>query len=951
MQAEIGQEDQRRHLATVSCCALDHQTTSQLPAASSRKLPSVTNWFSYFLLLFCAVAFSGCARLRLPAIDPNGSSIFLPLPNTTGLAGHNGQAWGQNGIIPTPAFTTPPAPPPCLDAKNGGVCNLFGGDKHRVVSKLQNHFDRRGKAGEIQLTPMRVVAPVGGEVVLLAGICGPDGYLVNREPLEWMLSPDSVGTFIEVGDDKLGTLTSLFHRTPKIEKLDVDFARGRTSSKRTVITRGTPNCNDDIELREGQTWLSVSSPSEGVSRITVLAPDSEIWDRRRLTSTIYWVDAQWEFPAPQIERTGEPISLTTHVTKAENLVPAEGWIVEYTILDPSIAVFDPPTGSNKAQVRVTRDGLAQVNIRSTPEGRGTTPVIIDVVRPADPSDNLPELVIGRGQTTVTFSSPGLNLEAFGPSVGTIGEQLTYSAMVGNPGDIQAENVQLRFQIPAGTRYVAANLQPTTQTPEYLIWDQGILPPNQQLNIDVVIEARQPATIAALFEARGQGFPNRERRIVTEITQASVDVRFAPEGNVAQAEVGDLVDYEIDVTNNGRQTITNLKLEIESDPGLPEHFQGENRVEQIIPTLQPGETRNIGVKFRVQQQGQLAARLRVSAGENVLAEKVTSIRGLPPAPKEPNIGVSIQFPETIRAGGKNTAVVTVRNSGETKLTGIQVQVSIDPSLYATQVDTTNATRIAMGPNDRLLTWSPQDILPRSSGSVGDPVRQLFIEFESRAQVEQGQLAVRAVSAENVQSDDSRTFRSIGVEVTPPVLPGQGGSPNQPGAPNNGGSPGSVLPDNTAPPVTPPANARAGGEIIPPRAGGARSGQLKVELEDYDDPTIVGRELRFNLFVFNDRPVSDREVNVLLRVPEGVQFKSMTRLTPNGGGAGTPVDYRFLEDGSISLPIIEAIRPGEQIIYFFVVVPQVPQLMEMASQVYSAGQPVPFVVTEQTTVNSR
>src|SRR5690606_32557461 len=127
-----------------------------------------------------------------------------------------------------------------------------------------------------QLTPMRVVAPVGGEVVLLAGICGPDGYFVKRQPLEWMLSPDSVGTFIEVGDDAPGKLISALqlHSGPAVEKLDVDFARGRTSNKATLITRGSPECTDDIQLREGQTWLSLSSPSEGVSRVTVLAPES-----------------------------------------------------------------------------------------------------------------------------------------------------------------------------------------------------------------------------------------------------------------------------------------------------------------------------------------------------------------------------------------------------------------------------------------------------------------------------------------------------------------------------------------------------------------------------------------------------------------------------------------------------------------------------------------------------
>lgn len=874
---------------------------------------ALSSFVPFFLIASITIQ-CGCSHLRLPAIDPQGSCLFLPHPSSTQLlVPHLHARNGQPGIIPEPAFATPPTPPPCLDASNAGVCNHFG-SKHHLIDKLQTHFNVRGKAGEIQLTPTRIVAPVGGEVVLLSGICGPDGYLVKREPLEWMLSPDSVGTFIEVGDDRPGKLSNFFHRDPKIEKLDVDFAKGRTSSKRTLITRGTPNCDDDIELREGQTWLSISSPSEGVSRITVLAPDSEIWDRRRQTATIYWVDAQWEFPSPVIRRTGEAVPLVTRVTMAENLVPAEGWIVEYTILDPGIASFISPDGSplagSKNQVRVNADGQAIAAVASTPEGRGTTPILIDVIRPAQPSDSLPQLILGRGQTTVTFSAPGLNLEAFGPSQGSIGEQLTYSAVLGNPGDIGAENVQLRVQIPAGTRYVAAVPQPSTLTPGHLIWDQGALPANSQLDVSVVLEALQTNTVSVLFQAQGSGFPLRERRVTTEIIEASVDVRFAPTDGKAEASVGSVVEYEIDVTNSGRQTLTDLNLEIESDPGLPEYYQGENRVEQVISVLQPGETRPIGVTFQIQQTGQLAARLRIRSGEQILAEKSTSIRGLPEQAKEPKVEVSIDFPDTVRTGASNTAVISLRNSGEVKLTEVQVEIAIDPSLAARQVDSVNASRVRLSDDRLQLTWSAQDLLPRLPGDAGDIVRRLWIEFESRAEVTQGRIAASVTTAQGVQTQTTKSFQSRGLQSPSPVIP-----------------PGSSAP---------------GGQVTPPSDTKQRTGRLQVQLEDYDDPTVVGRELRYNLFVINDRDVTDRNVQVLLRKPEGVDVLRITQ-------EGNPVNYRFLQDGTISLPSIQFIRPDERIIYFLVVIPKVPQLMTLQAQTYSDGQPEPFEVSESTQVN--
>ncbi len=92
----------------------------------------------------------------------------------------------------------------------------------------------RGKRGCIVLSPQKIVAPVGGEVVLLSGICGTDGYLQMNEKLEWMLAPDSVGTFIQVGDDDPGLVHRLAGSRVRPEKRDPSYAIGLTSTKRDV---------------------------------------------------------------------------------------------------------------------------------------------------------------------------------------------------------------------------------------------------------------------------------------------------------------------------------------------------------------------------------------------------------------------------------------------------------------------------------------------------------------------------------------------------------------------------------------------------------------------------------------------------------------------------------------------------------------------------------------------
>jgi uncharacterized repeat protein (TIGR01451 family) len=874
------------------------------------------------LLILLAILLSGCSHLNLhgggiplPAIDPNGSCLFLPPPNKTQLTIPPVHSKGdQTGFLPAPAYQAPEPPAACVDAscEPAGVCNLFQRKDH-CVHKIHEHFRPPGKAGEIQLTPLRVVAPVGGEVVFLAGICGDDGFLVKREPIEWMLSPESVGQIIEVNDDAPGKLSGLLHPSrPKVEKLGVDFARGRTSGKNQVIDRGTPSCQDDIHVREGETWVSISSPTAGVSRLTVLAPESNLWDRRRQTAVVYWLDAQWQFPQAQIAPSGSTVQLATRVTKSEGLVPATDWMVQYTVLDPSVAsLANVQTGTTGQQVRVRVDenGQAIATVAAVPNARGTTGILIEVISPAMPADHLPEIIVGRGETFVTFSSPGLELQAFGPESANVGELLTYGASLGNPGDLNAENARLSLNVPPGMRLQSATPQPTSQTDSGAVWDQGVLGAGRQLDVSATLQAAQSGVYEVLFQAEAAGLSSNSS-VRTEVADATVDVRFAPADGVSQAEIGSVVQYEIDIRNTGRQALANLRLLIEADPGIVEASQGVSRVEQDISLLQPGELRSLGVPFQIRQEGQQTVLLRiVTAGQQVLAERRATILGLPARPRRPEVGVNIQFPWTesgavpvVRAGQTFLALVTIRNSGETRLTGLSVQISTDPSLMEfTGVDINNQSSVRADSNGR-ITWTPADML---SGQGGDIIRRLWINVRARAPTTSAAISARAIAAEGVESEDSRQTAIQTAESTaPPVLP------QEPAGPGTAGS-------------------------------DALTGQLTISLNDFNDPTLVGRQIRYGLRVANGSNRPNRRVHIEVIQPEGTRLVGISR-------DGEPITPTFGQQRRFLLPIIEFMRPGEELFYIMVLVPEVPQQMVVRARTYSDIFPTPVETEESTTV---
>src|SRR5262249_24586155 len=166
---------------------------------------------------------------------------------------------------------------------------------------------------ELRITPARIVAPVNTEVVLAAGICSPDGYYFTRQPLEWMLAQDGVGQIVAVGHESVHNTSYLLRNSP--QKVATNYVRAHTSTISQVLNRGTPNPADDVYLHKGQSWISITSPTEGTSHVVVWAPKEQNWDRRKATAVIQWVNAGWRLPPNATSRAGQACPLTTTVSR------------------------------------------------------------------------------------------------------------------------------------------------------------------------------------------------------------------------------------------------------------------------------------------------------------------------------------------------------------------------------------------------------------------------------------------------------------------------------------------------------------------------------------------------------------------------------------------------------------------------------------------------------------
>jgi uncharacterized repeat protein (TIGR01451 family) len=330
-----------------------------------------------------------------------------------------------------------------------------------------------------------------------------------------MLGRNGVGQFVEVSGK--GLLHPPLLPWAKGTKVDNYLAHGYTASGPLCITRGTADPTDDVNINRGDAWISVTSPSEGVSHVTAFTPAVESWDQRKASATIYWVDVQWTFPPPVVTSGGRGETLTTLVTRQTDGSPIEGWIVRYAVADSGAP----------SEVRTGPDGRASVDVAPTAAGAASSRIDVQLIRPAGyGGGDAPQLIIGSGTTVVNWTgasqpylSPGveqppssappiqsapaqplpqnpitpqpqlpsatparLELDVQGPSQAAVGAIAQFQVTIRNVGDAAANGVKLTAQLDPGLA------SPNNPTSDKIGYNVGTLAPRQTQQVDFALSS-------------------------------------------------------------------------------------------------------------------------------------------------------------------------------------------------------------------------------------------------------------------------------------------------------------------------------------------------------------------------------------------------------------------------------------------------------------------------------
>ena len=550
-------------------------------------------------MLACTLAvlvLTGCAGNGVPRLDPSGEHLFVynPPPPASGYP----VAACPPGTVPTPApavaapvagppaivsVPTPPPAPVAVPATNGlqpvPMPQLSGAAPVVVPVAVSPYAD-----AAVTLAPACRAVPIGAEVILVAGVRGGDNYLRTNRRLDWTLAPGSVGQFTNIEGKRFEDyLVADFSRVGVISSTQAIGSTGRVAER---VGQG-----GSVYVARGEGWIGVRSAVEGVTRVTVAAPEVVVPAERVKMATIYWYDAQYSFPEPVVTPPGTKGTLTTTVWKMTSRCPLPGWTVRYELTGGPQAIF-VPSSSTAVEVLTDTAGRASVEIVQKDPSPGTSQIRVQLFRPADQSS--PRFLVRDGGTAVSWAE---GAAAATPSVPVLPGPMTTA-----PSTVAPPATAAPPRIPPPTSPATVIPPPSGGT--------GTLP-----NTSPPAETRPAPAAVSMLEVR-----------VTQRTSA---------------ELGANVTFNVEIANRGQTTAHGVEVKDTYDAGLepqlPHLAAGAsipNPIGLSLGDVAAGDTRQFSITFRVTRSGQLCHRVEAIATDGGRASKDSCIRVEPAAAASP-----------------------------------------------------------------------------------------------------------------------------------------------------------------------------------------------------------------------------------------------------------------------------------------------------------------------------
>jgi uncharacterized repeat protein (TIGR01451 family) len=440
------------------------------------------------------------------------------------------------------------------------------------------------------------------------------------------------------------------------------------------------NLSPTIAIRPGQTWCVLTSAVEGDTHVSVFVPGIHDWEKRLVHTTIRWVDAGWEFPIPAQVRAGTAHVLTTKLLRHTDKKPLANYRVRYKIAEGPGSVFIPSKTQEYTAVSGL-DGLAQVAIMENVPILGTTKVMMEVIRPPDPSSpGGSGVTIARGETTVEWLAAAAGLKHTGPALALVNSEVTYETVVTNTGKVDSLFMNVDSAIPDGLQFLRSDPpQPAIIEGQTLHWQIGKLAPGQAARpIRTTYKTLRQGPILHCVDVTSEEGTKVQACAKTEVTSAGLKVGVT---GPATASLGQPIVFNVTVANPGGGPLDNILLTANFTNGLEHESRAKYQTFTLpLSALAPQSNKTESLVLIARQPGPQTVKITASAGSlSDQAQATVTVQ-------QPQVSLTMEGQPLMKYVGRPTEWrLTVSNPGGAVLNNVVVRDRLPAELGFSNAD--------------------------------------------------------------------------------------------------------------------------------------------------------------------------------------------------------------------------------------------------------------------------
>ena len=593
---------------------------------------------------------------------------------------------------------------------------LHGGHVSREHAKPMEggyYQDFDPKAVSLEVTPVDDTNPVQTQHVLIATVKDAAGNPLPTRRVEWMIAEGSVGTIVEV--DESGWYNTRGH------KENNKYAISHTNLGDHVLTRGNSDPADDIHLKKGQTWCTITSAVEGDTHVVVYAPAIFNWDKHKVFVMKHWRDVLCEWPGDATNPIGTKHDLMVKVMKASDGTPLQATVI-FTIVSGPDAVLNP--GAKKVvSVKTNEAGIAQATLEQVKPVEGQNVIEMEVIRDQCGECN-PPVRVGVGEMTKTWIGPRIKIEKTAPAQAGVGDEFAYQIAVTNPSKVTATNVMVTDVLPASIKYVSS--APAAQVSgQKLAWSLGALDAGKSKPIVVKVQATKTGTFENCADVvADHGLKGR----ACDTTVVTAPQLVLEKSGPSEVVICDPITYTVMVKNTGDGPAMNVKIADNLPAGLTTEA-GNRNVLVDVGTLKPGQSKRASYKAMASKTGAYSNTAMATADGGLKAESTHKV-----VVRQPVLVVTKTGPAARYVNRNGTYEITVTNKGDAAARDTMLTDSLPSGL--TFISASDGGKLAQGK----VVWSLGSLAPNASRKVSITAKA------NRIGTLRNQVAAQAVCAE-------------------------------------------------------------------------------------------------------------------------------------------------------------------------------------------------------------